>query len=429
MAVFISENELFSKQFNGIEKIEYDKFYSDLIAPFYEERFKESIYETPFRMDGSKREKVLKIIEHYIDLDKSFNKVKYFFMNIQENECFYIFHDKFEQDSWFKHEFYLDTQRLLKYYNQQYDPEWVMTKSEHYSDYINYLLREQRKVEVDFKLAYFHYTKKNFLGEQDKNKRICRFCGNGKAEGATFIKEAHTLPAFLGNKVLFQNEECDECNAYFGENIENDLDNFTQLLRIFSGVKGRNDIPSIKNQDLEFFYDRNKNKVPIIAIKNNELAGTDIIRIKNEKTFIPQNVYKILCKIFFSVIDIDTLKKFDDTLKWIRYDSSFLSNLPIMAFAFLPERNLNQPYVATYIKKENSDKTPFAFAEISFGHFAYIVQIASKRNEEELFFTENKFDQFLKSISYYQRASFSYYDFSGGKPIHSYISFLNDLNT
>ena len=44
------------------------------------------------------------------------------------------------------------------------------------------------------------------MGEKDKSKRCCIYCGN-KGE-KNFIEKAHAIPEALGNEVI-QNEECD----------------------------------------------------------------------------------------------------------------------------------------------------------------------------------------------------------------------------
>ena len=72
----------------------------------------------------------------------------------------------------------------------------------------------------------------------DKDNRICMFCGKTKDE-TTFKKEAHIIPAALGNRSLFSYKECDKCNEDIFSIYENDLVNLLQLDRIFIRGKGR----------------------------------------------------------------------------------------------------------------------------------------------------------------------------------------------
>jgi len=86
--------------------------------------------------------------------------------------------------------------------------------------------------------AYSHNdgeTNKIFIG--DKNKKQCLFCGN--EDKGQFKKDAHVLPASLGNRSVFSHEECDICNEKFGETLEQHLANKFTLERAFSRRGGR----------------------------------------------------------------------------------------------------------------------------------------------------------------------------------------------
>ncbi|MGW5891973.1 HNH endonuclease, partial [Priestia megaterium] len=50
---------------------------------------------------------------------------------------------------------------------------------------------------------------KKTLGNRVKSERVCIFCNRGM-DDVTFKKEAHIIPAALGNKSLFNYDECDE---------------------------------------------------------------------------------------------------------------------------------------------------------------------------------------------------------------------------
>lgn len=49
------------------------------------------------------------------------------------------------------------------------------------------------------------------MGEEDVQKRVCRFCGKSVPD-VKFDKRAHAIQDALGNKLLFCYEECDTCN-------------------------------------------------------------------------------------------------------------------------------------------------------------------------------------------------------------------------
>jgi hypothetical protein len=68
--------------------------------------------------------------------------------------------------------------------------------------------------------------------------RRCRYCGRGIPE-ATFRKDAHAVPEFLGNKSLFSMNECDECNAILASGYEDHLAKWTHFFRAMMRSAGK----------------------------------------------------------------------------------------------------------------------------------------------------------------------------------------------
>ncbi|MEC2158003.1 HNH endonuclease [Virgibacillus halodenitrificans] len=79
----------------------------------------------------------------------------------------------------------------------------------------------------------------------DRKNRKCAYCGKGNGE-VTFKKDAHIIPASLGNRVFYNYDECDHCNEYYFGVQENELANFLMLDRIFIGAKKRKGLPKYK---------------------------------------------------------------------------------------------------------------------------------------------------------------------------------------
>lgn len=84
--------------------------------------------------------------------------------------------------------------------------------------------------------------KKDILG--DKDNKSCIYCGRNDGE-TTFKKVAHVIPAALGNKYVFNYNECDECNEILGRK-ENELVNFLAIERILIGARKRGSYPKHK---------------------------------------------------------------------------------------------------------------------------------------------------------------------------------------
>lgn len=69
----------------------------------------------------------------------------------------------------------------------------------------------------------------------DPARPICRSCER-TAPYATFRGPAPVVPEALGNATLFTSEECDECRASFGEEIEPALAGFVAAMRDLRGT-------------------------------------------------------------------------------------------------------------------------------------------------------------------------------------------------
>ena len=92
------------------------------------------------------------------------------------------------------------------------------------------------------------HGKRITLGRKDD--RICRFCKRNDTE-VLFGMDAHVIPLSLGNKVLFSNYECNDCNQFFGSGIENDLGNWSKPHRTLARIRGKKGVPTIKNAGSE----------------------------------------------------------------------------------------------------------------------------------------------------------------------------------
>jgi len=410
MITFIDENKYFMTEFDNFNY--FNLFYFNIIKPFLlqveRDGVKGYVLEHPFKMNKGSKKVVIDYLKSYTRQNNKFNKILSFFNNIDDDKCFYIFKDEFPQES-------CETcKESLRHYNVKYDHDFVHSQMQGYLEVDVLSQKIVDEILEEYELMYHRYTKKIFLGEKDKKKRICRFCGKSIGSGATFISEAHAIPALIGNKTLFQNEECDECNAYFGASIENDLDNYTKIFRIFAGIEGRNGIPELKCDGKEIFYstleDTFKGPVIISDYKSKDQEGK--VEIESDSEYIQANVYRMFCKIFISVVDSEIVTIFNDTIKWIRFNKNILERLPLIAICFLPNKKLEKPEVVTYIKKSKVGNVPFAFMEFRFGNLVYIIQIPSEGNKDELFYETNEFNCFLKKFKQFKNASFLYKDFS-----------------
>lgn len=113
------------------------------------------------------------------------------------------------------------------------------------------------------------YERVNIKG--NSKTKLCALCDQEEPH-VSFSKEAHLLPASLGNNKYFSSEECDDCNGKYGEYLENELAQMFGLQRSIAGVKGRN-IPKIKFHTGETIgFNREKNTAEIVSKEQGKIA-------------------------------------------------------------------------------------------------------------------------------------------------------------
>jgi HNH endonuclease len=79
----------------------------------------------------------------------------------------------------------------------------------------------------------FVTKEKQYLGAEET--RVCRFCRRD-AGTTTFKKVAHAVPQLLGNRSVIAYYECDACNTYFSEDLEDHLGKMLNGVRTLLGL-------------------------------------------------------------------------------------------------------------------------------------------------------------------------------------------------
>ena len=207
---------------------------------------------------------------------------------------------------------------------------------------------------ADFYTVYFWGNNRVHIGEPDKKKRVCRFCGETSPK-VTFKKNAHAISDSLGNKLLYSNEECDSCNKKLGV-IEQDFFNLHHFLYSLYQKKGKNGLTNIKDKNIEI---DNKNSKGILINNETDIISADNIDgqkfeiIVQSLKYSYQNIYKCLCKFAISLIDKKHLVRLSETIRWIvSYDTT--TELPTI---WRKQCQIHdQPTLGLFIKKDTAEK-------------------------------------------------------------------------
>ncbi|MBS4220069.1 HNH endonuclease [Bacillus sp. FJAT-49711] len=108
----------------------------------------------------------------------------------------------------------------------------------------------------------------------DRSIESCIFC-NRKRPEVSFKKDAHVIPAGLGNRTLFYLNECDSCNEKMSY-YENELINYLTFDRIFISAKKRpgSGLPKYKQKGKQSILEKNQ---------DNDILRVDVL--ENEGVF------------------------------------------------------------------------------------------------------------------------------------------------
>ena len=252
--------------------------------------------------------------------------------------------------------------------------------------------------------SYGEFTKE-WVGEPDKQKRVCRYCHRSMPE-VSFKKVAHTISEALGNKSIKTNDECDECNQLFGDTIEQDFLSIFDIPRLFFGIKKKNGFP---HKFVGDNYTIEKDDIGTIKINYRMKEGeqipseTDIcekLMLTPNRSFPEQNIYKALCKYVYGVLDDETLKSFERTREWL-IGKSVEPKLPKLSRLYHPQI-MEHPRIMLYVRKpEARNDLPHVVAEIRIINLAFIVILPFSDKDICLYETEEDYMRFWHYFDIY----------------------------
>ena len=334
------------------------------------------------------RDKFSVIVDKYKDLDVKMNQLNSYFKSLKEGEYFFIFPNTISKDESFQFYNYLTAKAEGKDYKKV-------------ANEIDDLFGVLQKT---YSISAFDENTKSKIGEPDKAKRICRFCGK-KSNEVTFKKIAHAISEGLGNKKIIGYEECDICNDKFGSGIESELIAYLDLFRMFFGIKGKNGIPKLKGQNYEI---ENNGTIEIkhflqdgeVKEEKDENLKNISLKLKTNQKITNQNLYKALCKFALSVIDKKQLKHFDETISWINDDIT-KKELPKVAMLKSYDLFAHHPKLVLYNRK-TEESLPFTVAEFRFTllTFVFIVPFCAKDKVDYL--NETDYQRFWSFFKHYE---------------------------
>lgn len=197
-------------------------------------------------------------------------------------------------------------------------------------------------------LSYGYDGIEEWIGNENVNKRVCRFCGKSYPE-VTFDKVAHAVQDALGNKLLFCYEECDTCNHDLAP-IEDHFRKIMDFRRAMYHIprKGTTYTPKIVGKS--FIVKPDNQGFPELYLMEESIPkGVDrnqhfMMRLELKDSMINEDMYKALCKMVIDMLPSAELTHFDNTIKWITANGTWApDSLPSTLLTVLPTERVVYP--------------------------------------------------------------------------------------
>jgi hypothetical protein len=257
------------------------------------------------------------------------------------------------------------------------------------------------------------------IGNRHRSKRKCRFCQRTAVDGASFKSAAHAIPKALGNDFLKLGDECDECNSYFGREIEPSLIALLDIQRAFLGIQGRSSTdgrPMVLFSDGSVFHDGKKLNIRSRNVSKNDATGVISAELGKGAPIKPVDCYRGFVKIAISVIPGEQLPYLSQTISWLRYGKHADIELPAIATRIIGFPPSPLAEITLYIRKSNTISLPHIVAEFRLSCFVYVYAIPlSDRDTGSLvgFFDEPDFRDTFRH--YAKVGSWTMQNFNGKK--------------
>lgn len=221
-------------------------------------------------------------------------------------------------------------------------------------------------------IHYENGEKQVKIGESEKSKRRCRFCGKMMPD-VTYREVAHAISEALGNKSIIANEECDTCNKYLGREVEQDLIVYLSPLRTFLSVTGKNGKVTIADDSFAFYEDGpGQLKFDLFDKDDPKMKHWDIESVGNSlkvsfthpQMVNTQDVYRAAVKYAIDVMNGARLSHFQETIKWIKKEFA-AKDLPRLCF-FLDRTQAKEgkPCITVFFRKNGDKSLPYSFVEL-----------------------------------------------------------------
>lgn len=305
------------------------------------------------------------IMQKYKSRDKRISRLFYFLKKVNVNDFFYVINFRYAKIAELLTPFEVFRSNIRNY------GEWVSVHNKYFDIW--------SRISFEFDLmVYGLFGLNQCVGENDKSKRVCRFCGCTGAD--KFAHKAHAIPEALGNTELICYEECDKCNGEL-KSVEDNFIHLMDFRRAMYKIRSKkNTTESIVVYGKNYTIAPDKEGFPVLYIKRSclpkriEMDGSTSMKFHHYEQVIDQDIYRALAKMAIDLMPSDRLAHFKETINWIRHENKDVipDALPSVYYGILPRGVMyEQPALLLFFRPEGDKDIPYCTAILFTTDIAY----------------------------------------------------------
>ena len=222
---------------------------------------------------------------------------------------------------------------------------------------------------------------KQYIDGNESKPLTCRFCGK-KYPDVRFSNTAHAISELVGNKSVLIKSECDNCNKLIGH-FEDQFAKFLGPARTVMQTYGKKGIPSYKRDDKKVRIDYKSNICVMqeVSGSNSIIRESDVIHLRLPKSpYVPVDAFKALVAMAISIIPIEEITAFKDTIEWLIDSEECDSLQDICNYSSLVivrsiEGNKPLPITGVVLRRKPGSAVPYATFKLEFDNCSFQIFI------------------------------------------------------
>jgi hypothetical protein len=244
-------------------------------------------------------------------------------------------------------------------------------------------------------ISFGDKEKEEYTGPNDLKACVCRFCRRGDPKVKFKKRNAHAIPEALGNKLIFCNDECPDCNVTLSH-IDKELAEYLKYRRSEGGIRNKKS-KIIKVYGHNFFYDGSSRKLKISPLAILEEKESEYyVKLEGAERITHLGIYKALAKIAIDLMPRNLVDEFQSTIDWIK--GEFVPQKLPNVFYIYQSSSVSQPLVQLFVRHDETLNLELPRCIVALTlidlTFLFIVPLG----KDEPIYTEDDLKDYLKCI-------------------------------